>query len=138
MMCKLRRCCNAHVTDTSLMPGGTSSAKFSGEECISEPSGVACRPLKQLLAMFLARQPGEVAAAVRTTVAVTGVTTHPAAGNVIPSLATAQFNFRYLPGQRHTSHECPWHARLLHDEHASQNFCHAFSRIGFRQQTTPP
>ena len=58
----------------------------------------ACRPLKQLLAQFLSRQPGEVAAAVRTTVAVTGVTTHPAAGNVLPSLATAQLNFRYLPG----------------------------------------
>ena len=39
-----------------------------------------------------------MAAAVRTTVAVTGVTTHPAAGNVLPSLATAQLNFRYLPG----------------------------------------
>lgn len=59
----------------------------------------ACRPLKPLLALFLARQPGEVAAGVRTTVAVTGVTTHPAAGNVLPSLATAQLNFRYLPGQ---------------------------------------
>ena len=57
-----------------------------------------CRPLKQLLAQFLARQPGEVAAAVRTTVAATGVTTHPAAGNVLPSLASAQLNFRYLPG----------------------------------------
>lgn len=61
----------------------------------------ACRPMKQLLALFLARQPGEVAAAVRTTVAVTGVTTHPSAGNVLPSLATAQLNFRYLPGDRH-------------------------------------
>ena len=59
----------------------------------------ACRPLKPLLALFLARQPGEVAAGVRTTVAVTGVTTHPAAGNVLPSLATTQLNFRYLPGQ---------------------------------------
>ena len=59
----------------------------------------ACRPLKPLLALFLIRQPGEVAAAVRTTVAVTGVTTHPAAGNVLPSLATAQLNFRYLPGR---------------------------------------
>ena len=56
--------------------------------------------MKQLLALFLARQPGEVAAAVRTTVAVTGVTTHPSAGNVLPSLATAQLNFRYLPGER--------------------------------------
>lgn len=54
--------------------------------------------MKQLLAQFLARQPGEVAAAVRTTVAVTGVTSHPAAGNVLPSLASTQLNFRYLPG----------------------------------------
>lgn len=42
--------------------------------------------------------PGEVSAAVRTTIAATGVSTHPAAGNVLPSLATAHFNFRYLPG----------------------------------------
>ena len=58
------------------------------------------RPLRQLLARLLASQPGEVASAVRTTVAATGITTHPAAGNVLPSLATAHFNFRYLPGAR--------------------------------------
>lgn len=34
----------------------------------------------------------------RTTIAATGVTTHPTAGNVLPSVATAHFNFRYLPG----------------------------------------
>ncbi|CAL8471245.1 g10787 [Coccomyxa elongata] len=56
-------------------------------------------PLNQLLARFLASQPGEVASAVRTTIAATAVTTHPSAGNVIPSLASAHFNFRYLPGE---------------------------------------
>lgn len=72
--------------------------------CVELKTGAAemlhglCRPLKQLLAQFLARQPGEVAAAVRTTVAATGVSTHPAAGNVLPSLASVQLNFRYLPG----------------------------------------
>ena len=72
--------------------------------------------------MFLARQPGEVAAAVRTTVAVTGVTTQPAAGNVIPSLATAQLNFRYLPGQSPTSYCLSRHASLLpHDAYALQS-----------------
>lgn len=69
----------------------------------------ACRPWKQLLAQFLSRQPGEVAAAVRTTIAVTGVTTHPAAGNVLPSLATAQLNFRYLPGLCLFTHESGAH-----------------------------
>ena len=81
--------------------------------------GYACRPVKQLLALFLARQPGEVAAAVRTTVAVTGVTTHPAAGNVLPSLATAQLNFRNLPGQRYSTHDRIQQASALRDEHAA-------------------
>lgn len=71
--------------------------------------------------MFLARQPGEVAAAVRTTVAVTGVITQPAAGNVIPSLATAQLNFRYLPGQSPTLHNLSWHAHLLYNKFALQS-----------------
>ena len=58
------------------------------------------RPLRQLLARFLAAQPGEVASGVRTTLAATAITTHPSAGNVLPSTASARFNFRYLPGEK--------------------------------------
>lgn len=57
------------------------------------------RPFRQALAFAIGRQPGELASAVRTTVAPTGVSTFPMSGNVIPSLASAHLNFRYLPGQ---------------------------------------
>lgn len=57
------------------------------------------RPLRPLLAQVIARLLGELSSAVRSTVAVTGISSFPAAGNVLPSLASAQFNFRYLPGQ---------------------------------------
>ncbi len=67
------------------------------------------RPLRAIFPRLLAAEAsGETAALVRSTLALTALSTPGGAGNVVPPTARARFNARLLPGAAHRPARLRW------------------------------